>query len=311
MNIDALWNLPSQDVSVYATGKIYRQYKLEDIITEYAVTNRMPVERFPANTILHYNEVNFSSEKPTIIGLSKLEALRDPIRNIQALFETMNSLLRTGGAKGIISVDSKDGTGATMAPDPESQKEIDKNFKNDYGLLNNQNPFLFSPLAMTYNRIAMTAKDLGVYEEFSNNAILIDNEFGVPPELIKTYVNGATYENQEQSVKRLYQDTTIPQVAQDDQYTNYKLNLEKYGIILMTDWSHIPVLAENEKEKATSNNLIVSSALKEFEANLITWNQYLTKTKQEPVGESEGKLYKWELDKQRGNNETNNNSNND
>jgi hypothetical protein len=305
MNIEALYNLPSQFIQVKTTGKIYNQTTIEGIISEYARTNINPVEKYPPQTVMHYNEVNISSEQSTIMGISKLEVLKDPIKNTQAAFQAMNSILISRGMQGIISVDSRDGTGTIVPLDPKSKKEVDEKFKNDYGLLNGQNPFLISPVPLTYIKTIMSAAEIGIYEEFSNNSMLISNEFGIPPELLKTYIQGATYENQVQSVRRLYQDTTIPQVEESDQYTNYRLNLEKYGLVLKTKWDHIPALAENEKEKATANSLMVRSALEEFNNNLITWNQYLIKTNQETIEEANGNKYKWELDKERGSNNSN------
>ena len=55
----------------------------------------------------------------------------------------------------------------------------------------------------------MNSKEMVIYEEFSNNSIIVGNEFGIPPELLKTYIQGSTYENQLQSIKSLYQNTTI------------------------------------------------------------------------------------------------------
>jgi len=283
MNIEALWNLPSQFMQVRTTGKLYKQTQIKDIISSYARVDSNPIEMFDPVSIMHYNEVNISSEMSTIMGISKLEVLKNPIKNTQLVFEAIDVLLTQGGSKGIISVDSRDGTGSIVPLQPKEKEEVNNTFKNDYGFLNGQNPFLVSPVPLTFTKTAMTSKELGLYEEFSNNSILISNEFNIPPELLKTYIQGATYENQEQSVKRLYQDTVIPQKEDDDQYTNHRLNLEKYGVVLNTRWDHIPALAENEKDKATSNSLNVKSALMEYEKNTITWNQYLNKTSQPPV----------------------------
>lgn len=295
MNIEAMYNLPSQFMEVKTTGKIYNQTTIEGIISEYARTNTNPVEKYKPSTIIHYNEVNISSESPSIMGISKLEVLRDPIKNTQAAFQAMNSILTSRGMQGIISIDSKDGQGAIVPIDPELKKETDDKFKNDYGLLNGQNPFLISPVPLNYIKTAMNSKEMGIYEEFSNNAILIANEFNNPPELVKTYIQGATYENQEQSVKRLYQDTTIPMVADNDQATNARLNLLKYGLIIDTKWDHIPALSDNKKEAATSNALNEKTAMSGYNANAITLNQYLEK-----IGEPTiigGDVYKYERDK--------------
>jgi len=306
MNIEALYNLPSQFIQVNTTGKVYNQTKIEGIISEYARTNTNPVDKYKPSTIMHYNEVNVSSEQPLVMGISKLESLRYPISNTQACFQAMDTLLREGGARGILSVNSKDGTGVIVPLQPTEKKEVQKTFKEEYGLQKGQSPFLISNVPLDYQKIAMTAKELGVYEELSSNSLYISNELGIPVELIKTDVKNSTFENQSQSVKRLYQDTTIPMVAARDQYTNQRLQLGKYDVILKTRWDHIPALAENEKDKAMSNNLIVKAAIEEYNTNLITFNQYLTSTNKPPVDDSEGKLYKWQRDAKIPNANTNN-----
>jgi len=295
LNIEALWNLPSQFMNVRTTGKLYNQSELNKIITSYANTETNPVTIYDPKTILHYNDVNISSEQASLMGISKLEALRDPIMNIEACFQAMNTLLRTGGAKGIISVDTKDGQGSIVPLMPGQKDEIHETFGEKYGIQDGQSPFLISPLPLQYNKIAMSAKELGIYEELSNNTLYVGNMLGIPPDLLKTDSKGSTYENQRQSTKRLYQDTTIPKVEDRDQYTSQRLNLEKYGMVLKTKWDHIPVLADDAREAATANNLNVKAALSEYEKNLITWNQYLNSTGREEV--NGGNVYFYEREK--------------
>jgi phage portal protein BeeE len=139
----------------------------------------------------------------------------------------------------------------------------------------------------------MNSQELGIYEEFSNNAMIISNGLGVPPELYKTYTQGATFENQVQAVRRLYQDTVIPIVTNEDQYFTERLKLRNYGFELKTKWDHIAALQENVKEKATSLTYNVNSANKAFTDNVITWNQYLELIGFDKV--AGGDVYKWQM----------------
>lgn len=295
MNINALYNLPSQFMEVRTTGKIYNQTKLSGIISSYARTNTDPVEAYDPEHILHFNEVNVSSEQASIMGISKLEVLQQPISNTQACFEAMNSILTSRGMQGIISINNKDGQGTIIPLDPASKKEVNDKFKDDYGLLNGQNPFLITPVPLDYIKTIMNSKELGIYEEFSNNSILIGNEFGVPPELIKTYIQGATYENQVQSVRRLYQDTTIPMIEDEDQYWSYRLDTFKYGFEIKTKWDHIPALQDAFKEKAQAINLKGKTAKDAYIENVVTVNQYLEFIEQ-PT-RIDGDVLKFEWDK--------------
>jgi hypothetical protein len=297
MNINSLINLPSQFVQVHKTGKIYDQTDISGIISQYCLNNYNPVKEFRSQEILHFNEVNISSECATIMGISKLEVLKFPITNTQYAFEAMNTLLKNRGMQGIISSGKKDGMGSVAFTDIE-KKEIDDKFKRDYGLLNHQNPFLISPVALDYIKTVMNSQELGIYQEFSNNAMIISNEYGVPPELVKTYIQGATYENQSQSVRRLYQDTVIPMVEDEDSYWSYRLNTYKYGFRIETTWDHIPALAESFKEKAVSINLKGRTADLAYDKNLITVNAYLEMIEQPTVQGGDVLKIEWEKDKQ-------------
>ena len=299
LNIGALYNLPSQFIDVKKTGKLYRQTELKGIISKYARTNVNPVEEYEPEWILHFNEVNISSEEPTIMGISKLEVLKMPISNTQKAFEAMNSILSHRGQQGIVQGKKKDGMNSAVPWTPDEKKEVQNAHKQDYGLLNGQNPFMISPVPLEYVKTVMNSKELGIYEEFSNNAMLISNEFGVPPELVKTYIQGATYENQIQSVRRLYQDTTIPMVADEDLYWSDRLNTYKYGFEIQTRWDHIPALQQARKDEAIALNLKGRTAKEAYTENTITVNEYRELIEEENV--DDGDVYKREWDKKNGN----------
>jgi hypothetical protein len=122
--------------------------------------------------------------------------------------------------------------------------------------------------------------------------MIISNGLKIPPELYKTYMEGATYENQIQAVRRLYQDTVIPDVENDDQYWTERLKMRDYGFELKTDYSHIEALQEARKEKATALSMNARTAETAYNNNIITWNEYLELLDIEPV--VGGDVYKYE-----------------
>jgi phage portal protein BeeE len=289
LNINSLINLPSQYVEVKTTGKVFRQTDISGIVSEYALNNTSPIEKYNPNEILHFNEVNISSDLPTIMGVSKLEALKQPITNTQKAFEAMNTLLTSRGQQGIISPAKRDGM-ATVQPTTQEKEEYNKTFKNNYGLAKGQNPYLLSPFPLDYIKTVMSSKEIGIYEEFSHNSLLIGNELGIPSELMKTGDRDITYENQVQSVRRLYQDTTIPMVADEDLYWSWRLNTFKYGFEIKTMWDHIHALQEAFREKAVALNMKGRTAKDAYDLNIITWNQYLEMIDQPTV--EGGDVYK-------------------
>jgi len=293
LNIQALYNLPSQFISVKQTGKLYSQTTVEGIISDYALTDRNPVAHFDPNIILHFNEVNFSSDSPTIMGISKLEVLKKPISNIQLCFEAMNTILATRGTQIIISSGKKDGTGQVRLT-PTEKGEMDAAYKKNYGLARGQKPFLLSELPLEVHNTALDSGKIGIYKEFSNNSILVGNEMGVPPELIKTHIEGATYENQIQSVRRLYQDTTIPMTSDEDDYWSFRLDTFKYGFQVKTKWDHIPALADAFKDKAIALGLNGRTAEAAYNNNVIWLNTYLSLIEQPSVDNGDVYKFQWE-----------------
>ena len=294
LTVQTMYNLPSEFVEPKQTGKIYDQIDLKGIIEEYALTSSEPIKRFSSDSVIHFNDINVSGIGQSLIGTSRLEMLKYPITNTQLAFEAMNVLLKSRGMQGIISANTKDATGTQIPLGDKLKTEIDQNFKNEYGIGEKQKMFLITYADVNYQKTIMSASEMGIYKEFSNNAMIISNGFKIPPEIYKTYMEGATFENQSQAVRRLYQDTVIPMVENEDQYYTERLGLRNYGLEIRTDFSHIPALQEAFKEKASALSMNTSSAEKAYNQNLITWNQYLELMELEPV--TEGNVYKFERD---------------
>jgi hypothetical protein len=208
----------------------------------------------------------------------------------------MNVILKSRGMQGIIKANNKDATGTQIPMNEKDKKEIERTFGTDYGIQADQKQYLISYSDIDFIKTIMNANELGIYQEFSNNAMIISNGLGVPPELYKTYMAGATFENQIQAVRRLYQNTVIPAVENDDQYYTERLRMRDYGFEIRTDFSHVEALQEARKEKAVSLSMNVRSADMPYNQNLITWNEYLEFMDLEPV--DGGDIYKFERDEQ-------------
>jgi len=294
-NVQTMMNLPSEYTKVRQTGKLWDQIEIKGIIEEYALTNYDPVKSFDPENIIHFNDLNLSNVGNSIIGTSRFENLRYPITNTQLAFEAMNVLLKSRGMIGIIKANTKDATGTQIPLRTEQKKEIDETFKQKYGTREDQEQYLITYTDIDFIKTVMSPSELGIYDDFSNNAMIISNGFKVPPELYKTYMKGATFENQLQAVRRLYQDAVIPMVENEDLYWTERLKMRNYGFELKTDFSHIEALQEAFKEKAAALSLNAKSAEAAYNNNIITWNQYLEMIGLDPV--NGGDKYKYERGK--------------
>jgi len=296
LTVQTMYNLPSEYIEPKQTGKLYDQIDIKGIIEEYALTDRSPAKKFDPSRIIHFNDINISGIGNAIIGSSRLGVLKWPITNTQLAFEAMNVILSTRGMQGIISADNKDAAGTQIPLRKEQKDEIDATFKTEYGIKRDQKQYLISYSKIDYIKTIMNSSELGIYDEFSNNAMIISNGLGVPPELYKTYIKGATFENQLQAVRRLYQNTVIPRVENDDQYYTERLNMRKYGFELRTSFKHVEALQEARKEKAVSLSMNSRTAEAAYNNNVIRRNNYLELLDMEPEPEADGKLYKFEFD---------------
>ena len=292
LTVQTMYNLPSEWVVPKQTGKIYDQVDIKGIIELFSLTNHSPIKDFSPDKIIHFNDINVSDIGNSIIGTSRLETLKMPITNTQYAFEAMNVILKSRGMQGIIKTNSKDGTGTQVMLQGQLKNDVDATFKTEFGLLKDQKQIYFTYADVEYIKTIMNSKELGIYEEFSNNAMIISNGLKVPTELYKTYTQGATFENQIQAVRRLYQDNIIPHTENDDLYFTERLNMHKYNLELKTDFSHIPALQEAFKEKATAMYFTSRAADLAYNANIITWNDYLRSLDLDPV--SDGDRYKYE-----------------
>jgi phage portal protein BeeE len=295
ITVQTLYNLPSEFCEPKTTGKVYDQIDIKGIVEKYSLTNFNPIKDFDPSLIIHFNDINTSGVGDAIIGSSRLEVLKYPITNTQLAFEAMNVILKSRGMQGIIKANNKDATGTQIPMSSQAKKEIDDTFKSEYGLRDSQKQYLISYSDIDFIKTIMNSQELGIYDEFSNNAMIISNGLGVPPGLYKTYMKGETYANQAQDVKNLYQNTVIPRVENDDLYYTERLNLRKYGLELRTSFDHVEALQEARKEKATSLSMNSRTADLAYNNNLITWNNYLEFLDMEPVG-TDGDVYKFERD---------------
>jgi hypothetical protein len=145
-----------------------------------------------------------------------------------------------------------------------------------YGMLENQSQFFFSPVPLTAVAIDQDVAKLGLFEEIATDAITVCNAFGVPEILLKMYIKGSTFENQEASVRRLYQGTLIPEAEDDMIAMNNFLGLDNTDWKIVPCFDHVAALQESEKVKADADNSRKTTAMNEYSKGLITIDEYRT-----------------------------------
>jgi hypothetical protein len=145
-----------------------------------------------------------------------------------------------------------------------------------YGMLEGQNQFFFSPAPLKATAIDQDVRKLGLFEEIATDAMMVCNAYGVPEILLKLYLQGATFENVEASVRRLYQGTLIPEAEDDMIAFNNFLGLNETDWKIVASFDHVAALQESEAKKAETDSKKKDIAMKEFQAGLLTLDEYRT-----------------------------------
>ena len=274
LNVSTLINLPSQGITIKLTGKWIDQIELSEIIEKYILKGNgdQVLDTYRPDEVLLLNDINITSKAPNIIGVSKLMALKEAISNIQMSLEARNVLMRKRGALGIISSDRKDATGSYPLL-PLEKKEAQEEF-DEYGLLKNQSQYLLTRFPLKFQRTAMTVQQLMLFEELSSDTLLIANSFGVPEILVKNYLKGDTYENQDKSERRLYSGAVIPETETYARGLNDLLKMDQYGIAYYPSFDHIAVMQDDEKEKSEVEKNRSTTYKEKFFGGACTWNEW-------------------------------------
>jgi hypothetical protein len=146
-----------------------------------------------------------------------------------------------------------------------------------YGTLEGQSQFFFSPMPLNVVTVDQDVMKLGLFEEIATDAMVVANAYGVPEILLKLYIKGATFENQEASLRRLYQSTLIPEAEDDMIALSSFLGLDDTDWCIMADFDHVACLQESEKVRAEKVDKEKRVAMEEFKLNLITEDEYRTR----------------------------------
>ncbi len=274
----ALWNLSPSRMVVNRTGKVWRQKKLEEIISSYTfkmMNEGLADEHYKTKEIIQFSMPN--SDDP-IVGISPFNALRMPISNIRAAYGYGNVILTKKGALGVWSSDSKDGHGSMALTDPEVEK-IEKQLLKSYGIGDHQRSIAVSNQAIKFTPATYPVKDLLLQETIDAGKRVIIDMYGGNDNMFSK-PKGSKFDNILEGERIAYNDTIIP--AADDLANGLA---KRWGILdnnesLVLDYSHVPALKEDEsaktkmdKSRAETIAILVANGMKfEDAATLINWD---------------------------------------
>ncbi len=243
--VSTMYVLPSEFMVVKPTGKMFKQSDINEIIDYYCLKLNDKQDMYTPDEIMHKNDIGTNNY---LASESRLIALKMPISNIEGAYKTRNVLINEKGAIGILSNNNKDSDGG-IPLNPEEKQRIQDDYQNMYGNNAGQNRILISNSNLQWQPMSSGVKDLMVFEEVEEDFNKIVDAFGLNLNIFSNS-KGSTFENQKQGMKSVYENTIQPEADDLMQGLTDFLGLKDEGLMLKADYSHLPLMQEDEKAKA-------------------------------------------------------------
>lgn len=274
-----LFTLPFQNVDIESkgsqngTGPFYLNKKLPDEIVYYfRDTNGQQYELNSAGVLhLNDNNIRFSTNTDYLEGMSKLDALQQPIENIKAAYEARNVLIVNRGAIGILSNATRDAVGGVGPMDKKEKEKVQGEFKK-YGLTKGQWQVIITNLALNWQQMAIDVDKLKLFDETREDTLKICDAYGTPYEMLSS-IRNTTFDNKKEAQRQWYRDTIIPEANARIAAINRKFLADK-DYRLLPKFDHLPIFETERKERAQSLMLTVNAMTKALEDEAITIDQY-------------------------------------
>jgi HK97 family phage portal protein len=294
-NVEVLNTLYPYNVAPVLTGNRITATELSEIVSGYVYkeNGRELKEVLPPEQVLLLNEATISEDEEWFTGKSKLISLQRPLSNIMAAYEAINVTLKNRGIEVIFTPKpSPEIAGIPFQPHEKDSLEAEL---ESYGNLEGQKRWMVGSLPVDVTQITSKMRDMMLFETIAADAIAVAHAYGVPEVLVKMYIQGATFENQEISEKRLYQNTIIPFVNEITESRNEWLKIKESGFEVVSSFDHIPVLQKDKLKEAQADDKKARKNIELFKAGLVKGNVVIT-SQGLPEDDQIGDKYIWELD---------------
>jgi hypothetical protein len=235
--------LPSDKVKINLSGRKLKQMDAGGLIDSFTfMYDGETDEKLALEDILYF----VTTDGVNIVNpSSRIESLKYPLSNIKAGYNKRNVLLENIGAIGILSARNND-MGGAIPMTPEEKNEI----RNDW-YRRSKDELIITEAEVTWQPMSYPTKDLMLFEEMTADKMAIIDAYGLNVYLF-SQEKGATFTNVRDGIRMAYTDTIIPETEQLYATISQQLGITEDGLKLIPDFSHIPVLQDDELSKVTS-----------------------------------------------------------
>lgn len=257
--------LPSGKIEIRTTGRTLKQMDVDGLIEGFRFKyDNEGFETLDLNDVIYLTTADgLNLIKPT----SKLDALKYPLSNIKASYHKRNVLLENIGAIGILSAQKSD-IGGSIPMTPEEKREIQRDWYN-----RSKDELIITESQVNWQPMSYPTRDLMLFEELTADKLAIIDAYGLNYNLFSSD-KGATFTNVKDSIRMCYTDTIIPETQSmyDTIMQQFKLTDEGYKLI--ADFSHLPVLQDDELSKQQAMSAKVNNYSIMLRDGVITSEQY-------------------------------------
>lgn len=268
-NIQGMYTLPPQYMCVKSSdNKFWLMRDLPEIKYQLEWANQKFT--LDQSRIIHYtdNKVDVNYDN-FLIGESKIQAVRAPVNNIRAAYDSRHTNLTEGGPRGILSNNGTDAVG-TVPLDAKEKQQLHDDYAT-HGSLRGQKRLIITNLALQWQQMGFSTTHQRSFEEVTQDHHKLCDEFGLSADIFSRE-KGSTFENKKVAEKSAYQNTIIPEFNEWMNGINAFFGMERERYV--GDFSHLPVFAEDMQAKASTLNTAVDALNKLLAAGVITEEEY-------------------------------------
>ena len=282
-----LWWLPSGEMKINLSGKIYRQNRLEDIILNYTLF--LDPEPYNPDEIIYLTEGVIANG---VAAGNRLEAMQIPLSNIVAALKSQNIIISERGLIGFISSDggNKDSDGA-LPFDKKERKRAEKDYSRKYSLDQEGGHVTFTNSAIKWVPMTFDMKQLMLFEGLESDFCQILAAYGLDRKLFPASIlapaglgNSADVEA---AMKATIQNAIQPLANKLMSKLEAHFNIDGVNEKLISDYSDLPVMQQDELTSQQAFNQKVAGLDILFKSGIISAKQFaeLAEVKMDGSGE--------------------------
>jgi hypothetical protein len=270
-------NMPTQHVKIERNERAdpYSATTISDLISGYSIGER----KFDVKNVMAItnHDLNFGNQVDKF--KSPLQGAHLAIKNLLPVYEARGVIYIKRGALGFLVSKKSDESGLISLTKTE-QEEAQLNFQDTYGLRGDKNTVGVTRAPVEFVKTSMSIQELQPFDETLADAIAIYKCLRVPRHLVPSKDN-STFSNADADMKAFYADVIIPTANRyaQTQTTTFAIP-NRY---IWPDFSLVPILQENAKEKSQVNQIDGNVWLQRFTSGICSLNEWLVGIKSDPI----------------------------